>query len=735
MKKILLMFGIVLLVAAILLFSVFYGLFSIPPVSDGITLGLDLVGGSEITYEAVVPQDINDEDLSRSMDSVRTMMRERLNNLGYTEANVYLSGSKRVIVEMPNVNNPEEAVQMLGTTAVVEFRDYTGEVIISGEDIESATASYQSSGTSGNYEYCVVLKLNETGRQKFKEGSARVAGYPSADNRYISIVMDDQLISSPTVSTEYAVGGIDTDTPIIELGNSSVDYATYLAGIISSGALPFDLNNIKLQAVGASLGERSLETAILAGIIGIILVMIYMIVFYRLPGIVADVALILYVLLFLVVMSALKINLSLPGIAGIILTIGMAVDANIVIYERIREELMLGKTLRGAVDSGFKRALSAIVDSNITTAIAGLVLLWKGTGTILGFAKTLLIGVVLSMICMLIIPRLLLRSFAGLRKYNPFMYGLPRSREKGAPTYKLLRIVSRGKIYACISGLLCITAIVSLLLLPFGVSLFNLDIDFVGGVTMEYEIGRDVTRQVSDDISDMINDAVGIKPSSVTKAGLGKSVLIKIAEIDTVQRDAIADGLAEMYGEESVVLSSSDYVSASVGKDITKAAFLASAIAALLILIYITVRFELLSGIAAVICLIHDLLVMLSMYVIFGISMNMNFIAAALTIIGYSINATIVVFDRIRENYKIGGGKEQFDKVIDRSVSQTMRRSIGTTVTTMLPIILLLILSVSSIKNFALPILIGVISGGYSSVCLAGTLWYKLKGKKDIKIR
>lgn len=735
MKRIILTFGCVILVAAILAFSVFYGLFNIPPVTEGVTLGLDLVGGSEITYEAQVPDGMSKEDLERAMDSVQTMMRERLNNLGYTEASVYLSGSDRVILEIPNVSNPEEAVQMLGTTAVVEFRNYRGDVIISGEDIESATASYLSVGTAGSYEYCVVLKLNSDGYAKFKESSREVASYGSQDIRYISIVMDGVEISKPSVSTEYAATGIDTDSPLIQLGSNDLEYATYLAGIISSGALPFDLKDIKLQSVGASLGERSLETAIFAGIIGIILVMLYMIICYRLPGLIADVALVLYVALFLVVMSALRLNLSLPGIAGIILTIGMAVDANIVIYERIREELISGKTLRSAVDAGFRRALGAILDSNITTAIAGLVLLWKGTGTILGFAKTLLIGVVLSMICMLIIPRFLLRGFAGLKKYNSWMYGLSRKHEKGAKSYKLLHFVNRRKIFAGISVLLCITSVVALILLPFGVTLFNLDIDFAGGVSMEYEIGTQVTQDVSRQIEDMIQEATGTRPSSVTKAGNGTSVLIKLAELDTVERDAIGDGLAQLYGAENTELLSSDFVSASVGKDITRAAFAASAIAAVLILLYITIRFELFSGLAAVICLIHDLLVMLSVYIIFGISMNMNFIAAALTIIGYSINATIVVFDRIRENYKLTGGQEKFDKVVDRSISQTLRRSLGTTVTTVLPIIFLLVFGVSSIRNFALPILVGVISGGYSSVCLAGPLWHKLKGRKALKIK
>jgi len=738
MKKTILSIGVVVVIIALLVFAVFYGLnlgfVEIDPLQDGVTLGLDLVGGSEITYEAVVPEGMSDAELKQAMEAVQTMLRQRLNSMGYTEGVVVLSGDRGVNVSIPNVSNPEQALQMLGTTAVIEFRDHTGNAIITGEDIESATAAYMPADDTGVYEYIVSLKLKPEGQAKFREGTRMVASLSDPDLRYVAIVLDDEVISSPMVSAEYASTGIDTDSPIIQLGDSSVEYATYLAGIINSGSLPFELRDTKLQAVGASLGERSLETGIKAGIIGIILVMIFMLVVYRLPGLIADLALVLYMALFLVVMAAFRLNLSLPGIAGIILTVGMAVDANIVIYERIREELISGKTLRSAVDAGFKRALTAILDSNITTMIAGFVLLWKGTGTILGFAKTLLIGVVLSMICMLIVPRAILRSLASLRRYNPALYGLGKKREGGERSF---RFVKKGKLAAVISLILCITAIVSLILLPFGVNLFNLDIDFAGGVVLEYEIGQPVTGELSAEIADMTADVTGVRPSSVVKAGnAGTIVNIRIQELTTEQRDAIATGLVERFGAENVRLESSNFVSASVGRDITKAAFITSIVAAVLILAYITIRFEIRSGLAAVVCLLHDLLVMLSFYVIFRIQLNMNFIAAALTIIGYSINATIVVFDRIRENVKRTGGHEDFAAVVDRSVTQTLRRSIGTTITTMLPIIFLLIMGVSSLRNFALPILVGVISGCYSSVCVAGPLWNLLKGKKSaVKVK
>jgi len=729
----------VFIVIGFMVFSSFFGLnlgpIRVDSVDDGIKQGLDLVGGSEITYEAIIPENLGANELAEGMETAKTMLRQRLNNLGYTEANIYLSGNKRIVLEIPNVSDPEEAVQLLGSTAVIRFVDSDGNIILEGGDISSATAAYGQIDDTGAAKYYVKLQLNEQGASKFKEGTKAAANQANPSNRYVAITLDGNVISSPTVGTEYAATGIDTDTPIITLGSSSnMEYAKYLAGIISAGQLPFELREAKLQAVGASLGERSLETAVMAGLIGIILIMLFMVIVYMVPGLVANLSLLLYISLFLVVMSAARLNLTLPGIAGIILTMGMAVDANIVIYERLREELMLGKTLRASVDAGFKRAFSAIFDSNITTMIAAGVLLWKGTGTILGFAKTLLIGVILSMICMLIVPRMVLKSLSEIKIRNLAMYGLPKKRTEKGKTFELSP-VKNFKIFGTISAVICAVGLAGIILLPFGKSLFNMDIDFTGGVTMQYEIGTEVTQGVTDRVAKIFEEAAGASASSVTKSGDdGTAVVIRAKEIDSVTRDKIFDGIAAEYGADKVSLTSSDFVSASVGSDIKNSAFLASGLAALLILIYITIRFELKSGFAAIICLLHDLLVMMTAYIVFKIPMNMNFIAAALTIIGYSINATIVIFDRIRENTKTSADRS-FPNIVERSINQTLRRSVGTTVTTLMPVILILIFGVSSIRNFALPLAIGLVSGTYSSVFIAGPLWSLMKGKKDIKVK
>lgn len=423
MKKSVVTVLITVLLIALLCFTALCGIGGvIPSTKDGVVLGLDLVGGSEITYEAVIPDGVASDAVSTGLKSATTMLRQRLDVLGYTEANVYQSGERQIVVEIPNVDEPEEAVSQLGTTAVVEFQDADGKIWLSGADISAAKYQYSAVDETGIAQHHVVLEFTTEGREKFIEATKTIASRADGQN-YLSIQMDGEEISTPWVDTKYATTGIDSDSAVITLGNSSdADSATYLANIISAGQLPFSLDCVKLQAVGASLGERSLQSSLIAGLIGIIIVMLFMIVIYRVMGVVSCFALVLYSAVFAVLIAVFHINLSLPGIAGIILTIGMAVDANVVIFERIKEELHLGKTLRYAIDAGYKGALRAIIDANITTIIAAVVLWIFGTGTIISFAQTLLIGVILSMIIMLFVTKLLLRSAVGLRITNPKAY-------------------------------------------------------------------------------------------------------------------------------------------------------------------------------------------------------------------------------------------------------------------------------------------------------------------------
>lgn len=423
MKKSIIAIVVVIALTALLVMTALIGLdigiVSLPSVQDGIVLGLDLVGGSEITYDAVVPEDATDVDAG--MNVAVTMLRQRCDNLGYTEANVYRSGERQVVVEIPNVDNPEEAVQQLGTTAVVEFVDADGKVWLGGSDIASAKCVYGQVDETGTSAYYIQLAFTDEGKEKFVEATKAIAS--RASDNYMSITMDGETISSPNVDKKFASTGINSDTAMILMGNAGVDEVQYLANIISSGALPFALENSKLQTVGATLGEKSLDTSLFAGMIGMILVMVFMIAVYRLPGLVSALTLVFYTALFAVVLAVSHANLTLPGIAGMILTIGMAVDANVIIFERIKEELHAGKSLRTSIDNGYHNAFTAILDSNITTAIAAIVLWWRGSGTIVGFAQTLLIGVVLSMFTMLIITRILLKSLVNLKVTKLWAYG------------------------------------------------------------------------------------------------------------------------------------------------------------------------------------------------------------------------------------------------------------------------------------------------------------------------
>ena len=421
MKKSVITLLIILALTAALLFAAFNGIGSIiPRTQDGIVLGLDLVGGSEITYEAQVTD--TSGDLSEGMNSAIAMLRQRLDALGYTEANAYQAGDRQIVVEIPSISDPEDAVQKLGSTAVVTFEDADGKQWITGSDLDKAYYEYGPTDNSGVPNHHVVLTFNAEGQKKFLEGTRSVVQRSDGKN-YLAICLDGEVVSSPTVDKKNNPAGINSDSAVITMGNdATAEDATYLANIISAGQMPFDLECVKLQGVGASLGERSLQTSLLAGLIGLLIVMLFMIVVYRVMGVISCIALTLYGALMAVLLSVFRINLSLPGIAGIILTIGMAVDANVVIYERIKEELRTGKTLLYAIDTGYKGALRAIVDSNITTIIAGVVLWIFGTGTIIGFAQTLLIGVILSMIIMLVVTRLLLHAAVGLKIRSPKAY-------------------------------------------------------------------------------------------------------------------------------------------------------------------------------------------------------------------------------------------------------------------------------------------------------------------------
>ena len=429
MKKSILSFVAVLLVIALLCCTAVFGLtvgpIQIPNVLDeenGIRRGLDLVGGSSITFEAQLPDGYNTSNLQSDMNSVQAMMTKRLDSLGYTEATVELVGDTRIKVDIPAISDPQEAVEVLGATAQLQFLNADGEVILGGSDIKSASAGYgKVSQTSVAEEHYVNVEFTDEAAEKWTEAT-KLAAQAEDGKNYIKIVMDEETLSSPSVSSEYAETGITGGGCIIS-GNFDADSARTLAEQINIGQLPFTLEEVSMSAVGPSLGEKALSTSLTAGAIGILLVMIFMIVMYRVPGVIASIALLFYTALDAVILTVAHVNLSLPGIAGIILSIGMAVDANVIIFERIKDELRNGKTVRAAIDSGFSRAWTAIIDSNITTIIAAVVLYFFGSGTVVGFAITFGIGVVLSMFTAVTVTRFLLRRIVDFNIRNPKLYG------------------------------------------------------------------------------------------------------------------------------------------------------------------------------------------------------------------------------------------------------------------------------------------------------------------------
>ena len=429
MSRSIIKFTAIIAVIAALLFVALYGLDFTDSVRfpgvldpDGVVQGLDLKGGSVIVFEAQV-----DDPSDEQMNTVANMMRTRLDGLGYSEATVTRQGLKKVRIEIPSISDPEQAAETLGATAQLKFVDADGNEVLTGSDVKTASAEYGPIDQMGTSQHYVSLTLKAEGVQKFADATARAASRASEGANYIAIMMDDLLISAPRVETT-----INSEDCIIT-GDFTAESAKALAGNIRSGQLPFSLAQVELRAISATLGDTALKTSLTAGLIGFILVLLFMLLFYRLPGFIANIALCGYVAIVGIILANLHVNLTLPGIAGIILSIGMAVDANVVIFERIKEELRLGKTVRSAVDAGFNRALSAVIDSNITTIIAAVILIWLGTGTIKGFGVTLLIGVIVSMISAIFITKFLLKQMIGMNVKNLWLYGIKKSKkEEGA---------------------------------------------------------------------------------------------------------------------------------------------------------------------------------------------------------------------------------------------------------------------------------------------------------------
>lgn len=668
-----------------------------------IILGLDLRGGVSITYQVVGDENPSTEDMQDTIYK----LQQRVQNYS-TEAQVYQEGANRINIEIPGVSDANAILEELGKPGSLQFQLEDGTVVLEGTQVKTAAAKTQQDDM-GNNEFVVQLDLTEDGKAAFAEATTNNVG------KLIMIVYDDEVISSPRVQSAITGG-----TAYIT-GMASADEAKNLASSIRIGSLSLELEELRSNVVGAQLGEDAIRTSLIAGAIGIALVIIFMIFVYALPGVVAGFSLLIYVGLTLVCLNAFDLTLTLPGIAGIILTIGMAVDANVIIYARIREEIAAGKSVKASITTGFQKALSAILDGNITTLIAAFVLNLMGTGSVKGFAQTLALGIVLSMITALVISRLIVTALYEVGLRDAKYYG--KAKEHAA-----IDFVGKKHIFFIISLVLILVGPVFMgINSASGKGVLNLSMDFKGGTATSVIFNEEMTiDKLDSEVKPIIMDVTGDAEIQTQQVQGSNDVTIKTRTLDIDEREAVSAALQEKYGIEEKAITF-ETISSTVSNEMRRDAVVAVAIAALCMLVYIWFRFkDLRFAGSAVLALLHDVLVVFACYAVVRISVGNTFIACMLTIVGYSINATIVIFDRIRENLKIMK-KDSLASVVNTSITQTLTRSIYTSITTFLTIAVLYVLGVPTIKEFALPLIVGVVAGGYSSVCVTGPLWYVLK--------
>jgi SecD/SecF fusion protein len=681
--------------------------------ANEINLGLDLEGGVSITYAP------NKEDpTSVEIQDTLYKLQLRLDEYGYTEGEVYLEGSSRINVDIPGVKNADEVLLEMGKPGKLAFIDGDEITWLTGADVKNAEPGTDTSGMTRDY--VVHLEFTPDGVAKFAEATTKNVGKP------LYIFYNDEPLLAPTVNEPILNG----QAVINNMG--SLETASQLAANIRIGALPLELVELRSNVVGAKMGQDAIRTSILGGLIGISLVFIFMIGFYRLPGFVASITLIFYASLMIVSLSIFNVTLTLPGIAGIILSIGMAVDANVIIFSRIKEEIGSGKTIKASVKSGFKKATSAIIDGNATTLIAAIVLYIMGTGTIKGFAITLMIGIAVSMFTSLIVTRLLLSSLVGLGLKDKKLYGVDLG-------HKSVQVIEKRKVFFAVS---VVIILIGLVMMPVNQatrdSFLNFDIEFVGGTSTLVSLGSGqgylTPEALQEAVKDLVVEATGQTTPQFQNVTDRDQFIIKTPSLSSEERLALSEALIEKYNITSDDIES-ESISATVSGEMRRDAIIAVLVASLCILIYVSFRFkDFWFGMAAVAALVHDIFIVFAVYAIANVPINNSFIAAMLTIVGYSINDTIVVFDRIRENMSLER-KFSYKDLINMSISQTMGRSINTSLTTFIMVGILYIVGVTSIREFALPLMIGILSGTYSSIFIASPLWYIFKINHDKKLK
>lgn len=671
-----------------------------------IKLGLDLEGGVSITYQ-VKDKNPSEEEMS---DTIYKLQR-RVEQYS-TEASVYQEGSDRINIEIPGVTDANKILDDLGKPGSLEFQTEDGETVITGADVETATAK-AGEDKMGNREYSIELNLNKNGKEKFAKATEENVG------RKINIVYDGATISDPVVN-QAITGGQAYIT-----GNFTFEEADNLAATIRIGGLKLELEELRSNVVGAQLGEQAISTSLKAGAIGLVLIIIFMIFVYYLPGLAAGTALLIYTELVLLVLNGFNVTLTLPGIAGIILGIGMAVDANVIIFARVREEMTKGKSVKNSLKTGFQKALSAIVDGNVTTLIAAAVLWFRGSGSVKGFAQTLAIGIVVSMFTALVVTRVIVFSFyaVGLRKEK--LYYRPRKERES------IDFVSRCKVFFAISILLIAAGATVLgVNSSRGKGAFAYSLEFEGGTSTNVTFNEDYSiEEIDEKIVPVVEEVTGDHNVQTQKVAGTNQVIIKTVTLELDQREELNTAMVDEFkADESLITA--ENISSTVSNEMRQDAVVAVIIATVCMLLYIWFRFkDIRFAASAILALLHDVLVVIGFYAIARVSVGNTFIACMLTIVGYSINATIVIFDRIREELHYQTRKTDLAEVVNKSVTQTLTRSIYTSLTTFVMVAILFIMGVSSIREFAAPLMVGVVCGAYSSVCITGALWYVMRMK------
>ena len=712
--------------------------------ASDISLGLDLAGGVSITYQVVGDEEPDATDMADTI----AKLQKRVENYS-KEAIVYQEGTDRINIEIPGVTDANKILEELGRPGSLYFIAETdkdgnanysmqavtdaqgnvsyayalnktidelkadGSIMLEGTDVKTATAGSIKDQTMGNSTYAVDLVMTEEGTKKFEEATRNA--YEKGET--LGIYYDGSFVSVPSVKGVFSDGNAQI-SPM-----NSYEEAESLASTIRIGGLKLELEELHSKVVGAQLGVEAISTSLKAAVIGFIVVAVFMIAVYFLPGFASVIALGIYVALVVLLLNGFDMTLTLSGIAGIILSIGMAVDANVIVFARIREELATGKTVKSAMQIGYDKALSAIIDGNVTTLIAAAVLWLLGPGTVKGFAQTLALGIVLSMFTALVVTKYIMKAFYALGLKDPKWYGVGKE-------HKTVNFLGKKGIFFGLSLAVILAGFITMGVYKMNTGdALNYSLEFKGGTATTVTFDKSYTlEEINSEMVPLIESTTGSAVQIQTVQG-SNEVIFKTVSLDVDQRQALNQMFVDNFGVDETLITS-ETISSTISNEMKSDTILAVAVAIICMLIYIRFRFsDIRFGVSSIACLLHDVLVVITFYALARVSVSNTFIACLLTIVGYSINATIVIFDRVRENMAVMTKKDDLQDVVNHSITQTLSRSLFTSLTTLVMVGALYIWGVTSIRDFALPLMVGIICGAYSSVCIAGALWYVLRKK------